>query len=274
MGNEMRSFTDYADSLLKAIAGRRCLYLANDYLGNVGDRMINAGTADFLRLHKIEYVRATLCEGIDRAHADGCGVVLLFGSGSIGKQCGNVEAFRSAALDYGLPRILLPSSAIDSGEDMSEYEAVFARDAVSQSLIQSSRRGDVELMPDMAHWYTPTATPHKRESYGIFLRSDVAGPATLTSPNSLIRDPIRETATVPDYVALAAQHDAVITNRLHFAIAALVTGRRAVLLPCTWHKTRSYYQTWKHLFDGRLLWAWTVQEATDLLQCTPPEQQE
>lgn len=265
---------DYAKPLLEAVGGRRCLYLANDVMGNVGDRMIDEGTVDFLRLHNVDFMRAPISMGVDPADAQSCGVVLLFGSGSVGNSCSNVGVIRNVARGYGRPMILLPSSAIDSGENLAHYDAVFARDSLSQALMRSGRTlDDVRLAPDMAHWYCgPDGIGNPPdEKVGVFLRSDGAG---LSDGDRAIRDPVRECNTVSHYLFLAARFETVITNRLHFAIAALQAGRRAVLLPTTWHKTRAYYQTWEHLFDGRLLWAWSVQESMDLLQCDPHEQQE
>jgi len=255
----------YAERLVSRIAGRRCLYLANDYLGNVGDRMIDLGTVAFLDRYGVDYVRCPIGKRVRRDVVEFSELVLMFGSGSVGNCCKPVMMIRNLSASWGLPRILLPSSAMDSGEQLGECEAVFARDRLSQAMLQSGRRNqDVELMPDMAHWYVPDEDDllPAQELAGVFLRDDAAAPVDLEADLSVV-DPIRHCSDVSEYCRLATVCERVVTNRLHFALAGLAVGRQVVLLPTTWHKTRAYYETWGHELDG-LGWAWTVPEAIEV----------
>lgn len=254
---------ELAKPLLEVIGGRRCLWLDNDTLGNVGDRMISAGTRAFLQRYRVSYERWPISGRMPTS--GGFDLVLLFGSGSVGACCRNVADYRRAAATWGLPCVLLPSSVMDSGEDLSYCSAVFAREGLSAQLLQINRRApDVHVMPDLAHWYQPDLQPtgkrnRKRgpepaatEHY--YLRADNAAP-DFGRPTA---DPIRFAGGPLGYVRLAHQHARVITNRLHFAIAALNAGREATLVPTTWHKTRAYYQQWEMQFGARLTWQWEV----------------
>jgi exopolysaccharide biosynthesis predicted pyruvyltransferase EpsI len=46
------------------------------------------------------------------------------------------------------------------------------------------------------------------------------------------------------YLALAARHRRIITDRLHMAIAGLHAGRDVTLLANAYHKNRSMHETW------------------------------
>jgi exopolysaccharide biosynthesis predicted pyruvyltransferase EpsI len=43
---------------------------------------------------------------------------------------------------------------------------------------------------------------------------------------------------------LATQYKRIITDRLHFAISGLILGRETTILPNSYHKNRSMYETW------------------------------
>ena len=51
-------------------------------------------------------------------------------------------------------------------------------------------------------------------------------------------------------MALAGRHRRVVTNRLHFAIAALLQGRSAALTANGYHKNRSMFDTWLRRFPN------------------------
>jgi len=246
----------FAEPLLDQINGRRCLYLANDWMGNVGDRMIDAGTVDFLMRYKVDFLRHPMSKPIGKMPIETCRAMLLFGSGSVGQCCRNVAQVRTMAAGWGLPCILLPSSAMDTGEDLSYCEAVFARDYLSWAMLQCTRPGhDVFVMPDMASWWKPPIFHAKpKHEDGVFLRDDNASRFDEFEK----RDPVREKNLSADYFKLAARYAHVKTDRLHFALASLLAGREATLLPTNWHKLRSYYQTWHEHYEGRMKWAWRI----------------
>ena len=57
-------------------------------------------------------------------------------------------------------------------------------------------------------------------------------------------DPAAMTSSWQEYVSLAARYQHVITDRLHFAIGALLAGREATLLANSYPKNRSIYDAW------------------------------
>ena len=46
------------------------------------------------------------------------------------------------------------------------------------------------------------------------------------------------------YLALAARHRRIVTDRLHFAVAGLHAGRDVTLVANDYHKNRSMHETW------------------------------
>jgi hypothetical protein len=121
----------------------------------------------------------------------------------------------------------------------------FVRDRDSLRLAPPGAR----LAPDLALAYQDEQQlPVTEESLGIFLRDDLEG-----IHDQAGRDPTRECQTATQYVALASRYGVIVTDRLHFATAALVAGRQAILLPNRYHKNRSMYETW--LRDLGCLWS-------------------
>ena len=50
--------------------------------------------------------------------------------------------------------------------------------------------------------------------------------------------------TPAEYLALAARHRRIVTDRLHFAIAGLHAGRDVTLVANDYHKNQSMHETW------------------------------
>ncbi len=53
------------------------------------------------------------------------------------------------------------------------------------------------------------------------------------------------------YLALAARHRRIVTDRLHFAVAGLHAGRDVTLVANDYHKNRSMHETWLAAFGCR-----------------------
>ena len=56
-----------------------------------------------------------------------------------------------------------------------------------------------------------------------------------------------------EYILLAARYETIFTNRLHFAIAGLIAGRKVTLLPNSYFKNKSIWECW--LKDLGCLWS-------------------
>lgn len=57
-------------------------------------------------------------------------------------------------------------------------------------------------------------------------------------------------SSVTEYMALAGSFRRIITNWLHFGIAALLQGQSLVLKANSYHKNRSIYETWLARFPS------------------------
>jgi hypothetical protein len=224
------------------LKGKRVGYVPNP--GNVGDAMIAAATAELLAKFKIQW--RPWQEGKD-ADLD---VLAYGGGGSMGGNYYSAFELRQKMLASELPVVILPQSFM--GPEEGNYSKVFVRER--DSLVHAP--GAV-LAPDLAlglAWRNDEPVVMER---ALFLRNDVE--KLFDDPRSL-GDPARMVDTWYDYLRLAGRCGWIITDRLHFAIAGLLCGRRVTLLPNSYHKNRSMYDTW--LKDLGCEWSDTVPEDT------------
>lgn len=78
------------------------------------------------------------------------------------------------------------------------------------------------------------------QGLGVWLRRD--GEA-LWADRPATTDPATVCATPGEYLELAARYAEIVTDRLHFAIAGMIAGRRVTLVAGAYHKNRS---VWEH----------------------------
>lgn len=226
----------FAD-VLATIAGQR-VYYAFDNRGNCGDDMIRLAERHLLRRFD-----AVLVEHPQQATA-----VVWGGGGNMGCRYPHVADVRSSLRERfpGLQRIVFPQSW-SGPEDWGTRS--FARERASLVVCTSA-----VLAPDMALAWDPPNPPAPTAERGVWLRNDAEG---LFRPSR--SDPTNFAASAQAYFELAARYHHVVTDRLHFAIAALHAGRRVTLLPNAYHKNRSMWETW--LADLGCLWAMTPEAA-------------
>lgn len=224
--------------IFEPLCGRRVGYVRTP--GNVGDRLIEAAAFQLLRHFGINFsvTRPPARAGFDE--------LVLPGGGSMGSFYAVNQRIREQAMASGLPVSVLPQSFITP--EHFAYARVFVRERASLDL-----RSDALLAPDLAlgfemprHWRLALgldARWRRRPDLGegLWLRRDREG---LFAGVRSAGDPAARCRTAFGYLRLAARHTHVITDRLHFAIAALLCGRRATLLPNSYFKNRSMYETW------------------------------
>lgn len=224
--------------IFEPLRGRRVGYVRTP--GNVGDGLIEAAAFQLMRRFGVDFavMRPWSSPKVDEW--------LLPGGGSMGSFYANNQRVRSEVVDAGQPVTVLPQSFI-TPEPLA-YARVFVRERASLSL-----RPDALLAPDLAlgfeiprHWKLALGLgarwrrgPDLGEA--VWLRRDREG---LFKGVKRAGDPAARCRTPFGYLRLAARHTHVITDRLHFAIAALLCGRRATLLPNIYFKNRSMYETW------------------------------
>lgn len=224
--------------IFEPLRGRRIGYVRLH--GNVGDELIEAAAFQMLRHFEIDFIVTT--KPTPSAKVDEW---LIAGGGSMGNYYENCQQQRRAALADGRPVSVLPQSFI-TPEPFS-YKRVFVRERASLNI-----RPDALLAPDLAlgliipwHWKLFLGLNRQQPSIwtrgeGLWLRTDREG---LFSESDSLGDPVEYCRTPLQYLRLAARYTHVITDRLHFAIAALICRRKTTLLPNSYHKNRSMYET-------------------------------
>ncbi len=218
-----------------------------DGFGNVGDRLIYAATRQLLDAFGIEW---TVYSAHERVSVD---TVLLFGGGNMGsrywRDVGVRRQAAKAAAERGIPMVVLPQSWISP--EPGPFARAYVRERAS---LQHCPNGI--LAPDLALGfdYGPQATSPTAE-IGLFLRRD---PERAIGFQEGEQDPARVCRTPAEYLALAGRYSHIITDRLHFAICGLLNRRRVTLLPNSYHKNRSLWETW--LTDLGCEWADDPQE--------------
>ncbi len=212
--------------------------------GNVGDELIHAATFQLLDAFGIDWkiIDPVGCTDVDE--------IVFGGGGNMGTLYRTNWELRGKILGLRMPITILPQS-FTSSEDRP-YKRIYVRECASLVFCRHAI-----LAPDLALGllYEHKQTEAKAER-GVFLRRD---PERAGGFPWFRRDPSRLCRTPQEYLNLAAHFEHIITDRLHFAICAMIAGRKATLLPNSYHKNRGMYETW--LAGLGCKFAWTVKEA-------------
>jgi len=198
--------------------------------GNVGDRLIREGASALFHSFGIAVVSAP--ESV-------CDVVFWGGGGNMGDLYPAAKAVRlearARASALRVPFIVLPQSW--TGPDSIEADQFFARENASLRFCPSA-----VVAPDLALAWNPGLDfPAPQNAEGWFFRADAE--ATVFPPQN-IADPATMAGRAEDLLRLAAEYEVVHTNRLHFAIAAMIAGQRAVLYANSYFKCHAVYDLW------------------------------
>lgn len=212
--------------------------------GSAGDELLNAAACQLFDAYGIDYIELTWREtAADMADTDDALVeqvdeIVVAGGGNLGGLYPRCHLLRQHYLGFGKPVTILPQSITGPGEDLSRYRRVFLREHTSLSQYP---RG--VLAPDLALGFTPPpSVPGGEFPLGVFLR--VGKEALFAGSPLSLADPAQCCRTYSDYFALAARFETLITDRLHFAVAGMLTGARVELLPVSYHKNQSMHETW------------------------------
>lgn len=212
------------------LVGRKVGYVRP--VGNVGDHLIELAMTQLFSIYGIDWSPVNLDAG-PRAR-EGLDLLVFGGGGNMGTRYECNHDLRSRALATGLPVVILPQS-FTTAEDRP-FERVHVRERGSLAWCPSGI-----LAPDLALGLAWPEPPPADRELGLYLRRDQerGGRRPL-----LARDPVRLAATPADYLAFAARHRRIITDRLHFAVAGLHAGRDVTLVANDYHKNRSMHETW------------------------------
>ena len=199
-------------------------------IGNVGDDLIEWATLQLFGEFGIRWRYVSVEQPIDTDLDE----LVFGGGGNMGARYRNNQQLRQQALRSGLPLTILPQSF--TSPEPGPFKRVYVRERASLALCP-----DAILAPDLALGLPCLPASRPKRGTGVFLRRDQERTGGL---RWLCRDPVRECATPRAYLELAASYERIITDRLHFAIAALLAGRDTTLLANDYHKNQSMYETW------------------------------
>lgn len=196
-----------------------------DLPGNPGDAIIRQATLQLMRHFNIEQTT------LEQADA-----VFLPGGGFLGSLYGSVPRDSTFVREYGKPRVILPHTW--NNPDALGFEKVadevWCRENHSPQIL-----GRGKFAPDLALAYRPSLKATRENGLGIFFRQDIEATEV---PAGNIGDPVAMCRSHYDYLRLAGSYRHVHTNRLHFAVAALLMGNQATLYPNSYHKNRSVWE--------------------------------
>jgi exopolysaccharide biosynthesis predicted pyruvyltransferase EpsI len=201
-------------------------------VGNVGDDLIELAMTQLFAAYGIRW-RLVSAEELSGHGAD-VDLLVFGGGGNMGERYRGNYDLRGRALATGLPLVILPQS-FTSPEDRG-FHRVYVRERSSLRF----HTGGI-LAPDLALGLAWPEPSRPDRDLGVFLRRDQerGGRKPL-----LVRDPVRMARTPAAYLALAARHRRIVTDRLHFAVAGLHAGRDVTLVANDYHKNRSMHETW------------------------------
>ncbi|MEW4451252.1 polysaccharide pyruvyl transferase family protein [Bremerella sp. JC817] len=212
------------------LAGKR-VGLVDGVAQNVGDCLIYAATRQLLDYFQINWRAVEPGETVD------IDTLLLFGGGNLGSNYHGEVRRRQTALATGLPAIILPQSAY-SHEPVGNA-TVYLRERSGLKFYPQAR-----IAPDLALGYQHVPQKSTKPG-GLFLRKD--GEGRFLSPkyqNRSLGDPIHFAKSSTDYVRFAGQFEHVVTDRMHFAIAAMMNQVPTVLLENQTPKNRGMWECW------------------------------
>ena len=212
------------------LVGKRVGYVRP--IGNVGDHLIELAMTQLFAAYGIRWTLVAT-ESL-RPSAVEADVLVFGGGGNMGGRYRNNYDLRSLCLATGIPLVILPQS-FTTPEDRA-FHRVHVRERGSLCL-----RPDGILSPDLALGLSWSDAARPARDLGIFLRRDQERRGCKPF---LIRDPVRMARTPAEYLALAARHRRIVTDRLHFAIAGLHAGRDVTLVANDYHKNQSMHETW------------------------------
>lgn len=227
------------EPVFAGLRGKRIGYVRPH--GNVGDLLIEVATEQLLDHFQIDWKDIETPDG--RLPIEDSAAVppppdvdeLIFGGGgNMGDVYPRNWNLRSWCLATGLPVTILPQSFL--GPEPRAFRKVFVRERGSFRFCP-----DGELAPDLVLGLCPPRLDPPQQKLGVFLRRDVErfGPKPWR-----YQDPVRLCSDPIDYLRMAAKFEAIITDRLHFAICGLIAGRETVILPNSYHKNQSMFETW------------------------------
>jgi len=207
--------------------------------GNVGDILIEKACYQLMKYYGIFFTVVGFSE-VKNTDFTNCEELVICGGGNMGSRMGwqpghlNIKEY---LLSLNKPITVLPQSYTDSA-DLEGYKKIWVREKESLKWAPNALVAhDLSLSYEIK-WSIKDPT----EKEGVWLREDCEQPLNFSFHKRSLGDPICICKTVEQYINLAATYEEIITNRLHFAIAGLLIGRRVTLLANSYYKNQAVYE--------------------------------
>ena len=232
------TYRDMLVAHLAALAAEYPLRLLCDMPGNMGDRLIWAGTDDLLAAAGVQPVRLPVPAVPSTVARDEC--LVIPGSGALATIWHEwLPALVAEAADRFARVVILPSQfdpavPVVAAALTRPNVFAFAREPVSYARIR--RFGRAVLAFDPALYATrlpgPDACPPAADGSPRRLVAFREDPASMLSAHGCRPEPRvnhdigRHARNLDDFLAAVMAVDEVVTDRLHVVVAALMSGRR------------------------------------------------
>ncbi len=239
-------------SIAKILAKKAIWYEAGP--GNAGDELLHAGAMCLFRKIETRIVSKAVRPDF----------IVWGGGGNLGSMWMNCFRRRARvfqeAKEREIPIIIMPQSATDTTELFNESVHIFARESTTQKLYPQST-----LAPDTSLAFDEDVNEFSNKvplfNVGVFLRKDKESSGLFDLKLS-IGDPTSFSKDHWGYFRLASEFACIVTDRLHFAITALILGRRTVLLQNIYYKNQAVYDAWLRSLNC----LWGVDEMQNILR--------
>lgn len=237
--------------LIDLLRGSKCEMIDNPF-GNPGDQLIAIGFRQLFARSGIELVHhGRPGKAFEpSAKAD---TLLFYGGGNVGNFYRASPGLRHSLKSITSHRkVLLPQSAFNQGEDLSQFDHIFAREIFSYRIMR--QMGNCHLAPDGALALDPSlafsdydhlCSLPSTTDLGVFLRADQEKPSDRSLDHLMpINQGDPSSRDLGWFRQLPHRYRACITNRLHFGIWCLLLGRRVFFTANSYHKVLGIYNTW------------------------------
>jgi|GEM_PF-2069745 len=227
--------------------------------GNTGDYLIGCGCKQFLKDMGIEFTEPDARLVQAALHGDHAalqsnlegfrGSIFFNGGGNIGiyreNETVRANIIRHAVHAKGI--LVFPQSCFAPEDSLlAPNVTVWARESQSFALLKKAGV-NTALVPDTA-FYMEESFPKRPEGSGCFFirraeghcqeRLDISFPIDCPSADLTYNTP------VDDIITTLSPYRTVISDRLHGAIMSILIRKRTALLPVSYHKNQSFYDTW------------------------------
>jgi exopolysaccharide biosynthesis predicted pyruvyltransferase EpsI len=223
------------DIIFNEIIGKKVYFVSN--LGWTGDCLIDDAARQLFKHYEI---KETSIEEAD--------YFIESGGGNLGNGYYETYLKRKKILDIAMQQnkkvIILPKSFYGNIQEIPNcIYKLYAREKITKVLIKQSI-----LAPDLALGYKYKGEITKPiNRLGLFIRDDEnlfngkKYENNLGDPRRIIEE---NKLNFNHLFKLAMDYEIICTDRLHFAIASMIIGRKVILMPNSYFKNYGMWLTW------------------------------